>query len=69
MKKENTSPVFVYGTLMRGERANAYLQNADFEGEAALRDYAMYDLGSYPGIIVAAGEAVIGELFAWMTRR
>ena len=63
MQKENRNPVFVYGTLMRGERANGYLHCAEYVGEAALRDYAMYDLGSYPGIVAVAGEAVIGELY------
>ena len=63
MKKENNNPVFVYGTLMRGERANDLLRDADFAGDAVLRDYATYDLGSYPGIVARKGEAVLGELY------
>ncbi len=55
--------VFVYGTLMRGERANDFLRGAEYVGDAVLQDYAMYDLGSYPGIIAHAGEAVLGELY------
>ncbi len=55
--------VFVYGTLMRGERANDFLCDAEFAGDAVLKDYAMYNLGSYPGIIAHAGEAVLGELY------
>ena len=63
MKNENNNPVFVYGTLMRGERADDLLRDADFAGDAVLRDYAMYDLGSYPGIAARKGEAVLGELY------
>ena len=63
MKNENNNPVFVYGTLMRGERADNLLRDADFAGDAVLRDYAMYDLGSYPGIAARKGEAVLGELY------
>lgn len=63
MKNEENNLVFVYGTLMRGERANDFLSDADFAGEAVLRDYAMYDLGSYPGIVARKGEAVLGELY------
>ena len=63
MEKEKNDPVFVYGTLMRGERANDYLRNALFAGGAALRDHAMYDLGAYPGVVPRRGETVLGELY------
>lgn len=56
-------PVFVYGTLMKGERAQAYLLNQEFAGEAVLRDYGIYHLGSYPGIKPLAGGTVPGELY------
>ena len=55
--------VFVYGTLMRGERAHAFLSGARFVGEYCLKDYAMYDLGWYPGICPSPGDAVYGELY------
>lgn len=59
----NDRPVFVYGTLMKGERANHLLSNCEFGGRCLLRDYAMYDLGSYPGIRPCSGESVLGELY------
>lgn len=59
----NDRPVFVYGTLMKGERANHLLSNCEFGGRCLLRDYAMYDLGAYPGIRPCSGESVLGELY------
>lgn len=59
----NTHPVFVYGTLMQGERANSKLSGSEFGGCFQLKDYAMYDLGSYPGIRPCSGESVLGELY------
>lgn len=56
-------PVFVYGTLMRGQRAHHMLQSCPCEGTYLLRDYAMYDLVRYPGIVVSSGESVVGELY------
>jgi gamma-glutamylcyclotransferase (GGCT)/AIG2-like uncharacterized protein YtfP len=58
-----TLPVFVYGTLMRGQRANHMLAGAAYAGEFTLEDHAMYDLGRYPGIVPRAGETVFGEVF------
>ena len=55
--------VFVYGTLMRGRRAAHLMDGALFYGDALLRDYAMYDLGRYPGIRPLPGGQVQGELF------
>ena len=64
MKTEkNYNLVFVYGTLLRGERANSFLDEAEFASDAVLRDFAMYDLGCYPGIVGRKGEAVLGELY------
>ena len=59
----NRHPVFVYGTLMRGQRASAFLQNAEYVGEFCLADYVMYNLGSYPGIKPQKGACVPGELY------
>ena len=59
----NTHPVFVYGTLMRGQRANHMLSSGDYAGCFHLKDHAMYDLGSYPGIKPCDGESVLGELY------
>ena len=59
----NTHPVFVYGTLMKGQRAEHMLSGSDFAGCFQLKGYAMYNLGRYPGIVPCAGEIVLGELY------
>ena len=56
-------PVFVYGTLMQGERASHMLDESVFVGEFLLKDYAMYNLGRYPGIQPCDGETVFGEVY------
>jgi len=63
MSKKEIYRIFVYGTLMRGERAQAYLANAKFVGEYRLKDYALYNLGRYPGIRPMAGGTVYGEVY------
>ncbi len=55
--------LFVYGTLMRGERAAGMLADGTYKGEYVLDDYAMYDLGSFPGIKENPGEKVMGEVY------
>ena len=60
---KNNRPAFVYGTLMRGERAEHLLSEATYIGRCRLQDYAMYHLGRYPGIQPCAGEVVYGELY------
>ena len=55
--------VFVYGTLMQGQRANHMLVGARFAGKAQLKDHVMYHLGRYPGIVPCPGETVFGELY------
>lgn len=59
----NDCPVFVYGTLMQGQRANHMLSGARYAGKFQLQDYAMYHLGRYPGIVPCPGERVLGELY------
>ena len=56
--------VFVYGTLMRNEDAHSYLAKAEFIGEYRLPDYAIYNLGWFPGIRPKAGSCVYGEVYA-----
>ena len=56
--------IFVYGTLMNGQRANGYLDGAEFKGSFCLNGYAMYDLGSFPGIVEKENESVVGEVYA-----
>ena len=66
-KLKSTVPqqlLFVYGTLMRSGRAENLLSGSEFKGKAILKNYAIYDLGSYPGIAVKKGAWVEGELYA-----
>ncbi len=54
--------VFVYGTLLSGmERAPA-LAESSFLGHACISG-AIYDLGSYPGLLEGSGQ-VYGEIYA-----
>ena len=55
--------IFVYGTLMKGERAHGIISGSRFLGNYRLAEYAMYDLGSYPGIKETIGESVVGEVY------
>ena len=62
-KSGNTRAVFVYGTLMKGQRAEAMLAESEYVGDFRLEDFAMYHLGSYPGIRPCPGETVYGEVY------
>lgn len=60
-------PVFVYGTLMAGCRNASLVTEQPYLGSAELQGYALFDLGSYPGIrksedIEHRGASVMGEL-------
>lgn len=56
--------VFVYGTLMRNRYNHQYfLAGQKYLGQAVLRGFALYNLGSYPGIITDENEKVLGELY------
>ena len=55
--------IFVYGTLMSGQRASGYLDGCELLGRYCLRGYAMYNLGAYPGIVPQEGESVVGEVW------
>ena len=56
-------PVFVYGTLMAGEKASHMLDSYEYCGDYCLKDYAMYNVSYYPGIKEQKGECVIGEVY------
>ncbi|MBM5816233.1 MAG: gamma-glutamylcyclotransferase [Cyanobacteria bacterium K_Offshore_surface_m2_239] len=60
---EGEAPVFVYGTLKRGQPNHARLQGARWLGEAWLEGACLYDLGPFPMAIAAEGR-VAGELYA-----
>ena len=66
-REQELIPLLVYGTLMKGERAHHMVEGFRFDGRWLLRDYAMYHLGSYPGIVPQKGETVMGEVY-WVDR-
>jgi gamma-glutamylaminecyclotransferase len=55
--------VFVYGTLMRNCYNHGYVKDQKYLGEAVLPGYALYDVGSYLGIVPDEKERVLGELY------
>ena len=58
-------PLFVYGTLQRGQRNHRLLADQRFVGPAATGPgYRLFDLGAYPGLVRdGRGSGVRGELF------
>jgi gamma-glutamylcyclotransferase (GGCT)/AIG2-like uncharacterized protein YtfP len=61
---EEGSLVFVYGTLMKGQRNHkAYLSHSKFITKGVVVGYTMYDLGSFPGIKKSKKGVVEGEVY------
>ncbi|XXX79728.1 gamma-glutamylcyclotransferase family protein [Sorangium sp. So ce134] len=57
-------PLFVYGTLMRGERSHGLLGRSPFLGAArTARSFELADLGAYPALVRGGSVAVVGELY------
>ena len=56
--------VFVYGTLMKGQsNHDVFMKEAQFVSNAALLNYELYNLGSYPGVKYKDDTRVKGELY------
>lgn len=56
--------LFVYGSLLRGEREHALLDQALFVGAARTAPvYTLVDLGPYPALIENGRVSVVGELY------
>ncbi len=56
--------VFVYGTLMRGQRNFHYLRESRFIGEFTTKNiYSMYRFDDYPAVCVNGRHAIQGEVF------
>lgn len=56
--------VFTYGTLMSNHpRHETYMASATLLGQGILENYALYDLGRYPGIIKEKDCKVLGEVY------
>ena len=57
--------VFVYGTLLFGERNHGLLVSARLVGEArTLPAFQLHDLGPYPGLVAGGEHAIVGEVYA-----
>ena len=61
--KPNETLLFVYGSLMNGQSAHELIKDGIYRGKYTLKDYAMFDLGTYPGIKERSGETVVGEVY------
>jgi gamma-glutamylcyclotransferase (GGCT)/AIG2-like uncharacterized protein YtfP len=56
--------VFVYGTLLRGERNHHLLHDATALGTARTEAaYELADVGGYPAMVPGGGVAIAGELY------
>ncbi len=59
--------IFVYGTLKRGHRRHGALREQTFLTTAHTdRSYALYSLGSYPGLVETdfdGGDRIAGEVY------
>ena len=60
----NVNSIFVYGTLMSPFVANKnFLTNSTFGGNFLLKNFAIYDLGSYPAIKHERNKTTYGEVW------
>lgn len=55
--------LFVYGTLVKGQRAHNLLENSKYLGKATLKGYRKMDLIYYPGIVKEKNSIVEGEVY------
>jgi len=55
--------LFVYGTLMKGHSNDHYLREEKYLGIGRLKNYEMYHVSTYPGIVENLGGYVVGELY------
>jgi gamma-glutamylcyclotransferase (GGCT)/AIG2-like uncharacterized protein YtfP len=63
-KPELRTLVFVYGTLLVGERNHRLLTGAQLLCDAATPPrFQLHDLGAYPGMVRRGKHAVAGELY------
>lgn len=57
--------VFVYGTLLRGERNHGLMTGARFLRPALTRaQFDLHDLGPFPGMVAGGATQIDGELYA-----
>lgn len=57
--------IFVYGTLLTEERNHYLLENSILIGNGHIKDYFMFNVGTYPGIQKSKynNKIVLGEVY------
>ena len=56
--------IFVYGSLMRGFHNHSVLHGAKFlKNGITKRDYVLYDLGGFPGMVKEGSNSILGEIY------
>ena len=56
--------LFVYGTLLRGERNHRHLAHARLvDAHVTQPRFTLLDLGAYPGLVASGAPAVHGEIY------
>ena len=55
--------LFTYGTLMKGQSNHGYLKSNEYVGDAVLNNYALMEIGGFPGAIPVDSSWVTGELY------
>jgi gamma-glutamylcyclotransferase (GGCT)/AIG2-like uncharacterized protein YtfP len=63
MEEELFADLFVYGTLLSGDRSHGLLLTAQFLGEDALAGVQLYDAGDYPYLRLEGNGTVYGERY------
>ena len=53
---------FVYGSLRRKLGTSHWMTNAQWLGDHHVENYALYNLGHYPGVVPGEG-SVVGEVY------
>jgi gamma-glutamylcyclotransferase (GGCT)/AIG2-like uncharacterized protein YtfP len=57
--------VFVYGTLLAGERNHRHLTGARLVSAATTAPaFRLHDLGPFPGLVAGGAHAIVGEVYA-----
>ncbi|AYN27816.1 gamma-glutamylcyclotransferase [Buttiauxella sp. 3AFRM03] len=54
--------IFVYGSLRRKQGNSHWMTNAQWLGDHHVDNYALYNLGHYPGVVPGEG-SVVGEVY------
>ncbi|MCE0828297.1 MULTISPECIES: gamma-glutamylcyclotransferase family protein [Buttiauxella] len=54
--------IFVYGSLRRKQGNSHWMTNAQWLGDHHVENYALYNLGHYPGVVPGEG-SVVGEVY------